>query len=53
MNNTNFETEPYMYVIVVLGPIIGFLALSICIKYVLYFCHGGSRIYKEDESYDY
>jgi hypothetical protein len=50
MNVTN-TTEPYMYAIIILIPIIGFVAVSICIKYICYFCNGGSRIeYEIDDS---
>jgi hypothetical protein len=34
-------TDAKEYVIIILGPIFGFVLLSLCIRYTFYFCHGG------------
>jgi hypothetical protein len=34
-------TDAKEYVIIILGPIIGFVLLTLCIRYTFYFCHGG------------
>mgnify|MGYP006129682491 CR=1 FL=1 len=34
-------TDAKEYVIIILGPILTFILLSLCIRYTFYFCHGG------------
>ena len=51
------KTEPYDYVIIILGPIIGFVLATLCIRYTFYYCHGGTCIENDepenDDNYDY
>jgi hypothetical protein len=48
----NDKTEPYIYVIVIVAPILCLLSLHMCIRCIYYFCHGGTCCL-EDEDYNY
>jgi hypothetical protein len=54
MNNTPelSTTEPYDYVIAILGPIIGFIMVTLCLRYTCYFCNGGNRDYTDEYTDD-
>jgi hypothetical protein len=46
------KTEPYDYVIIILGPIIGFMLATLCIRYTFYYCHGGTCIENDEPEID-
>jgi hypothetical protein len=51
-NNTD-KTESYIYVIVIVAPILCLLSLHMCIRCIYHFCHGGTCcIEAEDYNYD-
>ena len=55
MNNTNVEnnkTEPYIYVIVILAPILLLYLLQKCLLHACLYCHRGTCCL-EDDDYNY
>tara|TARA_B100001142_G_C14175705_1_gene594101 strand:+ start:788 stop:991 length:204 start_codon:yes stop_codon:yes gene_type:complete len=55
MNNTDFEpdkTEPYIYVIVIVAPILFLYLLQKCLLHTFLYCRRGT-CYIEDGDYNY